>query len=423
MSGICGIVRPEGRVSGASIGAMLDMMKLSDETERASIVKGNFGLGVSRRWAFQQVFEESDISLAFDADLYNWRELAELAAGKSGSSELNAGQILRHLYAFEGSEFVKRLEGAFAIAVWDEHSRSLLLATDPLGIKTVYWREEEGSVLFASKVAAVAAVQQGSLEVHTPAIAQFLLFSSVPAPMTIYRGIQKLRPGSFLTFSNNRVAERRYWQLDYSESSASDLKRWASEVREEIRAAVHRNLEDCDAGSTGAYLSGGTDSSSVVGFMAERFPKVNTFSISFPETGFNEIEFARTTAQRFQTNHFEQCVGPEDVLRAIPVVTGYYDQPFANSSALASYCCARLAREQGVTTLLAGDGGDELFAGNERYASDKRFGIYHLVPDWLRKGLIEPLARLLPNGDQKVSLPRRYIRRANIPNPKRLSLA
>jgi asparagine synthase (glutamine-hydrolysing) len=229
-----------------------------------------------------------------------------------------------------------------------------------------------------------------------------------------------LRPGFHVTAENGRVRHERYWDLEYIESNNCDEKYWAGELREQMRAAVHRHLSECTSENTGAYLSGGTDSSSVVAFMSERFSKPQSCSMSFPVTGYNEIEYARTTARRFQSRHHELCMSPQDAIDAIPLVMDYYDEPFANSSALASYHCALLARRNGLDTLLAGDGGDELFAGNERYASDKRFSVYQSVPRWLRTGFLEPLANLAPANESWISLPRRYMRRANIPNPARI---
>ncbi len=248
---------------------------------------------------------------------------------------------------------------------------------------------------------------------------QFLLFSVVPAPLTSYEGIEKLRPGHRLILENGEIRHECYWDLNYDEVPGSESQ-WAEQVREGMRAAVHRHLEGLRAESTGAYLSGGTDSSSVTAFLSEKFNPARTFSIFFSESRYDEIGYARTTAELFHTQHNELCLNPSDAIEAIPKITDYYDEPFANSSAIGSYLCAKMAREKGVETLLAGDGGDELFAGNERYGTDKRFQIYHRIPAFLRRGLIEPLARLLPDSESKLGLPRRYIRRANIPNPQRI---
>jgi asparagine synthase (glutamine-hydrolysing) len=247
-----------------------------------------------------------------------------------------------------------------------------------------------------------------------------MLFSAVPAPMAIYQGIEKLRPGTCLVYETGQVRQTRYWDLQYRESDNHNVAHWAREVRESMRSAVQNHLTDLTPEKTGAYLSGGTDSSSVVAFMNERHSPVNTYSIFFAEAVYSEIGFARTTAEHFRAKHHELSLTSRDTYDAIPKIMEYYDEPFANSSAIGAYHCARMARESGVTTLLAGDGGDELFAGNERYATDKRFSLYQHVPAFLRKGLIEPIASLLPQNESRLSLPRRYVKRANIPLPRRI---
>ena len=257
-------------------------------------------------------------------------------------------------------------------------------------------------------------------DVNPAAVVQYLIFSTVPAPLSIFRGIQRLRPGHFLEFKAGQHREHRYWDMGYQETSGRTERYWATEVRDRIRHAVHRHLDGCTANKTGAYLSGGTDSSSVVAFIDERQHPVNTFSIYFADPRYSEIGFARTTATQFKTRHFERVLSADDALKVIPKIAEYYDEPFANSSAIGGYHCALLAREHGVDVLLGGDGGDELFAGNERYATDKVFQLYQCIPVWLRRWLLEPAVRLLPETDRIIGLPRRYIRRASIPNPARI---
>ena len=421
MSGICGICQPGAKFNGASLDAMLAALALPGESRPKGIAGNSAALGVSPRWAFQQVAEISGIRIAVDADLTNPAEIiSELSREGLNSSAMTLAEQLASLYLRRGPEFVKQLQGGFAIAIWDEERQRLVLAIDRFGLKGLYWSRENGRLVFGSRAGVVQAALERPAEVNPTAIMQYLLFSAVPAPLTAYRGMEKLLPGTLLTFENGSVHAEQYWDLDYVESRNRDEQYWANELREAMRAAVLRHLDGCAPDSTGAYLSGGTDSSSVVAFMSERFVPVNTFSMSFPETSHNEIDFARTAAERFHTRHHERCLLPEDARDAIPRVIAYYDEPFANSSALASYFCALLARENGVDTLLAGDGGDELFAGNSRYADDKKFSLYHSVPAWIRKGILEPAAGLLPENDGKLSLPCRYIRRANIPNPRRI---
>jgi len=423
MSGICGIHQPGADVSPASIEAMLAALAMPGESARETTAGKSAALGVARRWDFQQVGSEDGLRVAVDADLINLKDLFVQIGEPNPATETGANASLPHviarLYRKEGPAFVARLHGAFALAIWDERAQRLVLAIDRLGIKSLYWSRERDRFLFAARARGVIAAQSRPNEVNPAAVMQFLLFSVVPAPITSYEGIEKLRPGHRLIVENGDIRHESYWDLNYDEVSGSEAH-WAEEVREGMRAAVYRHLEGLRPETTGAYLSGGTDSSSVTAFLSEKFNPARTFSIFFSESRYDEIGYARTTAELFHTQHNELCLNPSDAIEAIPKITDYYDEPFANSSAIGSYLCAKMAREKGVETLLAGDGGDELFAGNERYATDKRFQIYHRIPAFLRRGLIEPLVNLLPDNESKLSLPRRYIRRANIPNPSRI---
>lgn len=395
---------------------MLAALAMPGESARESIAGKSAALGVARRWDFQQVAVINGLRIAVDADLINLKQLNALSTAPNAVS---LPHLIARLYEQDGPAFVARLHGAFALAIFDERAQRLMLAIDRLGIKSLYWNRERDRFLFASRARAVVAAQSHPNEVNPAAVMQFLLFSVVPAPLTSYQGIEKLRPGYRLILEKGEIRHESYWDLNYDEVPGTEAY-WAEEVREGMRGAVHRHLEGLRAESTGAYLSGGTDSSSVTAFLSEKFNPARTFSIYFSESRYDEIGYARTTAELFHTQHNELCLSPGDAIEAIPKITEYYDEPFANSSAIGSYLCAKMAREKGVDTLLAGDGGDELFAGNERYGTDKRFQIYHRVPAFLRRGLIEPLANLLPDSESKLSLPRRYIRRANIPNPQRI---
>ncbi len=421
MSGICGICEPGRALNAKSVEGMLSALALPGESAPRSTSGDSAALGASPRWEFQQTAAIPGIRIAADAELLNRTELSKtLKVAGCDSAAMSTAELLARLYRERGVSFVELLDGAFSIALWDEENRRLLLAIDRLGVNSLYWCKEGNRLLFASRVGAISSVQEKPAELNPAALAQYMLFSAVPAPLVIYAGIEKLRPGFCLVFEAGQVRHTRYWDLRYPESKDKNLARWAQKVREGMRSAVHRHLPDLAAEKTGAYLSGGTDSSSVVAFMNERHSPVNTYSIFFAEAIYSEIGFARTTANHFRANHHELSLTSRDAYDAIPKIMDYYDEPFANSSAIGAYHCARMARETGVTTLLAGDGGDELFAGNERYAADKRFALYHRLPALIRKGLIEPIAMLLPQNESKLSLARRYVRRANIPLPRRI---
>lgn len=421
MSGICGICEPGLDISREKLAPMLSALALTDESQRDALGGRSAAIGVARRWSFQQIAHIPGVRIAVDADLCSLSESDHLLRRQGlDPAPMSVAEKLGWLYLRIGTDFFQYLDGAFCVALWDEKAERLLLAIDRLGIRSLYWSQERNRLLFGSRVGAVSAILEQPPEVDLAALMQFLLFSVVPAPLVIYRGVAKLRPGTFLSYEKGQVREQQYWDLSYSESENRNERYWADQVREGMRSAVRRNLEGCRPEQTGAYLSGGTDSSSVVAFMNENHSPVNTFSIFFQEAKYSEISFARTTAQCFRTQHHERSLTAQDAYEVVPKITQFFDEPFANSSAVGAYYCALLARQSGCETLLAGDGGDELFAGNERYATDKYFSLYHSVPVWVRRGLIEPISNLLPENDGWLSLPRRYIRRAQIPSPQRI---
>ena len=420
MSGICGICEPGRALSPSSINAMLAAFVLPEESARQTPGADSVSLAVARRWDFQQTASIPGVRIAADAELLNRKELTKLLEGSDfDPATISSAELLARLYRERGTSFVEQLDGVFSFALWDEEHRRLVLAIDRLGVNSLYWRKEGDRLLFSSRVGAIRNTQEAPAAVNPAALVQYMLTSAVPAPLVIYQGIEKIRPGFCLVYEAGQIRHSRYWDLEYRESDNLSIGHWAHEVREGMRTAIHHHVDDLAPQKTGAYLSGGTDSSSVVAFMSERHSPVNTYSIFFAESVYSEIDFARTTAKHFRANHHELSLTSRDTYDAIPRIMEYYDEPFANSSAIGAYHCARMARESGVTTLLAGDGGDELFAGNERYATDKRFALYQKVPAFLRKGVIEPLAALLPQNESRLSLPRRYIRRANIPLPRR----
>jgi len=410
LSGICGICEPGRSLAPANLDFMLASLGLPGETGCSAASADGATFGVARRWEFQQV-AGGDILVAADA---------ELAAAGCRTEPNSTAEVIGELYRNFGNAFVEKLEGAFSLAIWDVRARRLLLATDRMGITALYWRREGSRLLFASRVGAIRAAQGQHAQVNNAAVMQYLLFSAVSAPLSIYEGTERIEPGKTLIWENGLVTTRHYWDLEYDEDKSHNVEEAALELREGIRAATFRTLDGCSPATTGAYLSGGTDSSSVVAFLNEWHAPANSFTIYFNEGQYSEVEFARTTAKHFSTRHFEKCLKPEDALGVIAGLNRYYDEPFANSSAIGGYYCAKLARENGVKTLLAGDGGDELFGGNARYADDKRFSLYKSIPPVLRTALIEPLISLLPMSDSPLSLPRKYVRRANIPNPRRI---
>lgn len=421
MSGICGIHESGRELDERVLAPMLDALTLSGESERTAWAARSIALGVARRWSFQQSARVSGVSVAVDADLIDFSFAADaLAMTAAAAASIPVAELIARLYLRRNIDFLRLLHGGFSLALWDERTQRLLLAIDRLGVKSLYWRREGDQLLFASRIGAIRSLQSGSPAANPVAILQFLLFSAVPAPLSSDRGTEKLRPGTYIAFEVGKQTACQYWDLEYPESDNHNVAHWSRELREGMRSAVHGHIQDCEPETTGCYLSGGTDSSSVVAFASEVHRPAQSFSIAFEEAAFSEINFARTAAARFQTKHHEKFLTAQHACDAVGKIIAYYDEPFANSSAIGSYYCAVLAREQGVDTLLAGDGGDELFGGNTRYQRDKYFSLYHFLPSGIREAFIEPLVGLLPSSGGSLSLPGKYIRRANIPNPRRI---
>jgi len=335
-------------------------------------------------------------------------ELARLAAERDHAHALLEG-FRRH-----GSGVLERLRGDFALVVSDEDNHRALLAVDRLGIRPLAWILAGDTLVFGSQISSILAHPAVESELDPQGLFNYLYFHMVPSPGTLFTGIHKLQPGECLEFRDGRVEQRFYWQLEFSEAR-EDRDTLAEELHRHLEGVVRRCLpEDLP---TGAFLSGGLDSSTVTGVLQKLSDApVDAFAIGFDAEGFDEMEYARATAQHFGATLHEYYVTPRDVLEAIPLAARAYDEPFGNASAIPAYYCAKFARERGKAVLLAGDGGDEIFAGNARYAKQKLFDLYGRVPALLKTALIEPLANHLPPLRKVKS----YIEQAKVPMPERM---
>jgi len=253
-------------------------------------------------------------------------------------------------------------------------------------------------------------------QIRRQALYDYVHFHVIPGPDTVYADRARLEPGTFLTWDGGQRRAAPYWSCEFVE----DEKRAFPALKEEFLALLRKSVADAaEHGSTGAFLSGGTDSSTVAGMLREVTGEApRTYSIGFDAEGFDEVGYARIAARRFETRHREYYVTPDDVVSAIPRIAAVHDQPFGNASAVPTYYCAKLARDDGVDTLLGGDGGDELFGGNERYATQYLYSLYSDLPQPLRRAVLEPAVGLLP-GVGIVGKARRYMAHASLPMPAR----
>jgi asparagine synthase (glutamine-hydrolysing) len=355
----------------------------------------------------------SDVVVLADEDVTNLDELASLLGHRR--SEPN---LLAALYEMEGPTFVRRLRGGFAIALWEARRQRLVLAVDHFGIRRLHYTSAPGSTAFASRVAALGAAPGVSAAVDLTSVYHYLNFGYTPAPHTPFVGVRRLPPGHVLVVQDGRPTLQAYWDMRYPEDTVSE--RHSRPVLYALtEAAVKRAVTGLAGKDRGAFLSGGTDSSTVVGLMTRTTGEpVHAFSIGFDDRRYDEVGYAGITARHFGATHHTRLVTPDDALEALPRLVDAYDEPFANSSALGTLVCAELARDEGVRTLLAGDGGDEIFGGNERYRTDRVLGRYHRIPSLVRHGAIEPLVAALP-AIGPLGRARRYLDRACLPNPRR----
>ncbi|MDX1250972.1 MAG: asparagine synthase [Gammaproteobacteria bacterium] len=418
MSGICGWTN-SALASHAPDTLMTDMIRGLGGSQGANQLRhhaGNDGLAAYSPFQRASLHDEGDIAVALEGRT-EWRskELAALARDK------NPAMAAAMAYRRNGLNALADIHGPFALAILDRDQNQTLLAIDRLGIHSLYYAHIGDQLVFGSTADSVIAHPAVTPDINRQAIFNYLYCHMVPSPDSIYEGIQKLLPGQYVLLRNGQLEKGFYWRLNYTDDGKESQAALASRFHRVLRDCVQRAVTRDEVG---AFLSGGTDSSTVTGVLAEIQGKdkpVDTYSIGFKAEDFDEIEYARITARHFATRAHEYYVTPQDVADAIPLIARAYDEPFGNASAVPTYFCAKKAHDDGIRLMLAGDGGDEIFGGNARYAKQKIFELYFTVPGTLRNGLLEPLA-FLPGAKYlpPVQKLQSYIRQAKVPLPDRL---
>jgi asparagine synthase (glutamine-hydrolysing) len=418
MSGICGWIggAEEDGPARVLLEAMQRGVRDRDRAGPPAIVAQGCALAVEPGVRPVSLHQEGPVLAAVEGQV-RWRspEFAALAR------ERGAAASLAQAYRQRGSACMDEMQGPSAIAVVDTHDASGLLAIDRLGTRTMCYADRPGALVFGSSADSVVAHPSVGRELSQQAIFDYLYCHVVPSPGTIYRTVRKLLPGECITFRRGAVERRFYWHLPYDDDSAQSVGALAGRFRQLLRDATSNAVDG--ANSVGAFLSGGTDSSTVTALLTELTQEpVRTYSIGFASEGFDEMKYARITARHIGARAREYYVTAQDVVEAIPIIAAAYDEPFGNDSAAPTYFCARMAHEDGVNVMLAGDGGDEIFGGNTRYAKQKLFEAYGRIPMALRRAVIEPLAFALPGADRIAPLRKlgSYIRQASVPLPDRL---
>ncbi len=390
MCGIAGMVQthPDGEVDRATIHRMCEAIVHRGPDDEGILVKAGVGLGMRRlsiidlAGGHQPVFnEDKSVWIVFNGEIYNFPELrSQLQARGHRFSTHTDTEVIVHLYEEDGAECVQKLRGMFAFALYDERAGRLLLARDRLGKKPLHYALHNGTLLFASEMKAILAVKPELAKVNHAALLQYMYFGYIPDPATAFEPIQKLPPGHLLEFEKGEAHVRQYWDFpQYGTYEPASEEALLEELEFRLAEAVRiRLIADVPLG---AMLSGGTDSSIVVALMARATSQpVKTFSVGFQHADFNEAPYARLVAQKFGTDHHELIVEP-DLLETVEMLTRHMEEPFGDSSMLPTYFISCLARKN-VKVALSGDGGDEAFAGYDRYRIHLEDRSYKWIPEW-----------------------------------------
>jgi asparagine synthase (glutamine-hydrolysing) len=420
MCGICGVAGP-GRVDLEAVRRMNERLVHRGPDSDGLFHEGGVALAMRRlsiidlEHGDQPISnEDGSVTVVQNGEIYNYRELRKhLESAGHRFRTSSDTEVLVHLYEEHGAGFVERLRGMFAIALWDARERRLLLARDRFGIKPLYYRLAGGTLSFASELKALILQPGFSREIDPRAVAAYLAFNSIPAPLTIFAEARKLPQGTLAVWRDGELTQRRYARprpVPADQVRRRPEGRLAGELRETLRDSVRAHLV-ADV-PVGVLLSGGVDSAGLVALAAgEQADPVKTFSVGFEESSFDELDRARLVAKRYRTEHHEIVLRP-DAVELLPKLVEAFDEPFGDSSALPTYLVSELAAGE-VKVALSGEGGDELFGGYYTYVADL------LAPRVGRlAALAAPLAELLPSSNSKVSLDykaKRFARGAHLP--------
>ncbi|MBD3320056.1 MAG: asparagine synthase (glutamine-hydrolyzing) [Chitinivibrionales bacterium] len=407
MCGICGICSP-GKISETDIHCMHRMCSLLQH--RGPDDEGHYhddyaALGMRRlsiidiKGGHQPLSnEDKTLWIVFNGEIYNFQELRKTLQNKGHTfSSKSDTETIIHAYEEYGDACVNHFAGMFAFALWDSRNQRLFAARDRLGQKPLYYAESKGKVIFGSELKAILCQSKQSWPLDEIAIYHYLSLQYIPDPLTAYKGIHKLPAAHVLTYDSNGITLKRYWDLSYEPKLKISEQEAGQELRRLMNNAVHRRM--ISDVPLGAFLSGGIDSSIIVGLMAQQTAKkVRTFSIGFSTDSFNELPYAQSVANKWKTDHHEFVVSPDRLSDILPKIVGAFDEPFADSCAIQTYYLSQMTKEH-VTVALNGDAGDEVFAGYPRYWLDTWVAPYTLLPPFITQKLVPMLLSPLREPD------------------------
>ena len=409
MCGIAGFVANEKlgmqpQAASRVLEEMCRVIRHRGPDDQGTVVKGPAALGMRRLSIIDLAGghqpmsgENDDVTIVFNGEIYNFQELQPLLEKHGHKFKTRSDtEAIVHAYEEFGVKCVDLLRGMFVFAIWDERQHKLFVARDRAGKKPLYYTiTPQQTLVFGSEIKSLLEHPEVEREISTDAVDAYLTLGYVPDPLTIFRNVHKLPPGHYLTFAKGRLDVQPYWDFEFAPEVSEREEDYLEELRRLLDESVKlRLISDVPLG---AFLSGGIDSSTVVALMARHMGQpVKTFSIGFHEDSYNELQYARLTAEKFGTDHHEFFVTPE-ICDVVDDLVWHFDEPFADSSAIPTYVVSKLARQH-VTVALSGDGGDELFGGYTRYVVERKRRMFGRLPGVVRRGMMEPLSRRLSHG-------------------------
>jgi asparagine synthase (glutamine-hydrolysing) len=400
MCGICGKYSPSG-VKIEELNCMLDTLVHRGPDDSGCYMNANIGLG-SRRLSIIDLKtgkqpisnEDGTIWVVHNGEIYNYQTLRVQLEAKGHLFHTNSDtEVIVHLYEELSEHCVEKLHGMFAFVLWDESKQKLLLARDRIGQKPLFYAHDGSDFLFGSEMKAILALHHQEPELDPLAMHDYLSLRFITPPHTIFKHVQKLPPAHTLVFQRGQIRLRRYWDLSFHEKLTISEPDILEALREQLKRTVASHL--ISDVPVGAFLSGGLDSSLIVAILAgDLSKKPETFSVGVEESDFDELPFARMVAEEYRTQHVEERVSA-DLIHSLPDMIWHLDEP-SDPIAACMFQAARLASKH-VKVVLGGDGGDELFAGFDRYVGAPYIDMYSLMPLSLRKGLMGPMLDRLPD--------------------------
>ncbi len=429
MCGIVGIANTNSRPANREIlQRMNEAIVHRGPDDDGFYVRENIGLAMRRLSIIdvacgKQPIHNSDKTawIVFNGEIYNFQSLrADLEKLGHKFYTNSDTEVILHLYDEYGLDCVLHLRGMFAFAIWNEREKSLFIARDRIGKKPLlYSHQANGNLIFGSEFRALLQHPEVSKDVDYEAIHHYLSYLCVPAPLTAYKQIRKLEPAHWLLWKDGEIKTQRYWSPDFHHKIKISEAEAEEETLRLLREATKMRM--ISEVPLGAFLSGGVDSSLVVALMAEESSQpVKTFSIGFEEEDFSELKYAKRVAEHIGAEHHEFIVKP-NAIEILPTLVEHYGEPFADASAIATYYVAKETRKH-VTVALNGDGGDESFAGYERYMAMRLAEKYYKLPRFVRQNLIEKAVNLVPVSELKRSRVRdlkRFLKVASLPKVER----